>query len=347
MKSAKSWLIVLFALTTVCGGFVAWRQQQEIAVLRSAKIPRDERAEFQKRVWELEKANRELKNQAISRHEAGAEGSSVGPGSPAARSGANAAAANKADQKFDAMRDLLAKPEVQSLVQLQQRGQIETRYAALFRNLNLPPDQIAKLTGLLAERTASLLDVSAVARDQGIDPRSNPAAFQQMIAATQDEINRSIRSLIGDSGFEQLSGYERTFAQRNTVSDLQERLSYTSAPLTSSQADQLTQILATNPLVLPARVPTNAGATPKPPARAADLSGALGSLLAGGADAGRATSLISPAAVAQAQSVLSPPQLTVLQQLQQQQQAQIQLRKIVGETFSPSPPPAATGSGKP
>ncbi|MBL9186888.1 MAG: hypothetical protein JNK23_05375 [Opitutaceae bacterium] len=342
MKSAKSWLIVLLALTTACGGFVAWRQHGEIAALRSAAMPRDERAEFQKRVWDLEKANRELKNQAAARREGEAGGGNASPGSPAARGGGTAGNVNKADQKFDTMRDLVAKPEVQALIHLQQRGVIESRYAALFRHLNLPPDQVAKLTALLAERTASLLDVSAVARDQGVDPRSNVAGFQQLVASTQEEINRSIKGLIGEAGFAQLTGYEQTLAQRNTVSELQQRLSYTAAPLTNAQAEKLAQILASNPLALPA----NPSTTPKPAARPTDLNAALGTLLAGGADGGRATSLISPAALTQAQGVLSPPQLTALQQLQQQQQAQMQLRKLVAETFTPAPPSPAGPDGK-
>ena len=54
------------------------------------------------------------------------------------------------------------------------------------------------------------------------------------------------------------------------------------------------------------------------------------------------------AAVAQAQTVLAPPQVSALQQIQQQQQAQQQLRQLVNETLSshqPKPPgtsPAGT-----
>ena len=127
MNSAKTWVIVVLALTTIGGAFVAWRQHGEIAALRAATMPRDERANFQKRIWDLEKANRDLKQQAATGSDPAAA-----PTTRATR-GEPAAAARRETEQQAALRDLLAKPELQSLVTLQQRGAVESRYAALFR----------------------------------------------------------------------------------------------------------------------------------------------------------------------------------------------------------------------
>lgn len=339
MNSAKTWLIVLLALTTLGGAFLAWRQHGELAAIRAGTMPRDERADFQKRVWDLERANRELKQQTTNR-ESTAEGLTPAPGSRPQRGDSGGTARRDPDQQLAAMSELFAKPDVQALYATQQRGEIEARYASLFRSLNLPADQLARLASLLTERRTALLDIAAVARDQGVDLRNNAPGLQQLVATTQEEINRSIKGVIGDAGFAQLTAFEQTAAQRNTVSELQQRLSYTGAPLTTAQSDQLVQILAANPAPRPA--PATTPLSPAPGALPTGLPDGAGLRMLGGPAASTAT--ITPAAVTQSQSVLSPPQVSALQQLQQQQQAQQQLRQLVTETLG-SGQPAARGAG--
>lgn len=57
-------------------------------------------------------------------------------------------------------------------------------------------------------------------------------------------------------------------------------------------------------------------------------------------DGGRGTTSapVTPAAVAQSQTVLAPPQVQALQQIQQQQQSQQQLRQMVIDTLGANPP---------
>jgi hypothetical protein len=76
------------------------------------------------------------------------------------------------------------------------------------------------------------------------------------------------------------------------------------------------------------------------------VTGGLG-LPSGGNDApvrGAAASLITPAALSQAQGVLAPPQAAALQQIQQQQQSQQDLRQLINETLALKPNANPTGS---
>ena len=349
MKSPKAWLILVLAVTTTGGGWLAWRQRTELAELRAAAMQRSERADLQKRVWDLEKSNRELRERAT---DANAEALTTNRGQApveAVARGSTRNLRNEAEQQqLDAMRGLLNKPEVLAMLGVQQKAAIDARYAPLFKNLNLSADQVEKLKSLLAERTTTMLDVLSVARDQGVDPRDNPAGFRQLVANAQNEINQSIRGVIGDQGFAQLSTFEQTLPQRSLVNELQQRLSYTNTPLTGAQAEQLVQILAANPP--PRAVPVvSAAATPATtaaPVRGTDinamLSGIMGAALSPvGPDTGRGP-IVTPAAVAQSQTILAPPQVAALQQIKQQQQAQQQLRQIVNETLSggqPAPTP--------
>lgn len=318
VNSAKPWLIALLCLAGIGVAWREWNHQNEIAALRAAAIPRDERADFQKRVWELEKTNRELKRQLAAKGLAPAPGSrpQQGEGETVPRRGP--------DSAFAMIGNLAGNPEVRALVNLQQRGAIDSRYAALFRKLNLPPDQLEKLRTLLAERTATVQDIFAVAHEQGVNLANDPAAMGKLLLSTQDDINASLRTFLGDTGFTQLRAYEQTLSQRTVVDDLQQRLSYTAAPLTPAQADQLIDILATNPV--PRATPATRKASAPPFGNSVT---ALFETLNFTAVATITPATITPAAVAQSQSVLSAPQVAALQQMQQQHQAQQQLRQMV------------------
>ncbi len=374
MNSPKTYLVVLLACTTVGGALLAWRQYGELVDLRAASLNRDERADLQKRIWDLEKSNRELRDQLAAQRGPGAREGAVADadGERPARGerggrGGDRGPGGRGDafqRQSAAVRDLMSKPEVQAMLSLQQKMAIEGRYATLFKNLNLPPDQIEKLKSLLAERGTTLQDVFTAGRDLGIDPRQNPEGFRKLVADSQDEINRSIKAVIGEQGFTQLSTYEQTLPQRNLVNDLQQRLSYTSAPLTSAQTEQLVQILAANTPPRTPSAPTDGPGRGGPPpggggfpTRGPDVGAVLGaiggpgaSIMVGGFDGGRGPggAVVTAAAVTQAQSVLAPSQLAALQQIQQQQEAQQQLRKLVSETVQATQPTApATGAPAP
>ncbi len=66
-----------------------------------------------------------------------------------------------------------------------------------------------------------------------------------------------------------------------------------------------------------------------------------GNIIAGILDgSGRTTGApVTNAAVAQAQTILAPPQVATLQQIQKEQQAQQQLQQLVRQTLATSQPP--------
>ncbi|HTX66045.1 MAG TPA: hypothetical protein VMD31_09755, partial [Opitutaceae bacterium] len=126
----------------------------------------------------------------------------------------------------------------------------------------------------------------------------------------------------------------------------QQSLSYTDTPLTPAQADQLVQILAqTSPTRGPAGGATAVSYVAKTGSGGQVAAVALGPPPAdGGPLMAAGGSLVTDAAVTQAQSVLSTPQLQALQQIQQQQQAAAQLRQQIfqgaaGAGMAPPPPP--------
>ena len=354
MKSPQPYVIVILALTTLGGAGIAWSQYRELIELRAAAMDPNERADWQKRAWDLESRNRELQDElAASRPPSGdatphptfAEGADR-PDPTRDRGGQRGGRGPQ--QQMAAVRDLMAKPEVQALMRIQQTAAIDVRYAALFHRLNLGTAQADQLKNFLAERQTTLQDVLMAARDQGVNPRTDPEGFRKLIADAQGEVDVGIKSLLGDSGFAQLQNYEQTLPQRTLVNDLQQRLSYTPVPLSAAQADQLVQILADNP------PPRGENANPPPPGRGF-IGPELGGLVAGALGGpgmlnavgdmgarGGGTARVTAGAVTQAQTVLAPTQMSALQQIQQQQQSQQQLQQLLRDNLSPGGSAPAT-----
>jgi hypothetical protein len=190
------------------------------------------------------------------------------------------------------------------------------------------------LTQLLAERQSAIQDVFMAARDQGINPRDDPDGFHQLVTDAEAPINDSIKSLLGDTGYSQLNNYEQTMPQRNVVNTLQQRLSYTDSPLSSSQADQLVQILAAN---APPRANNGSNGMQYFGNETRMLMGPGGVMMGGGGGmgglVGPGSAPITSGAVNQASTVLTQPQLSTLQQMQQQQQTAQQLQQMMRSSF--------------
>lgn len=347
------------AVTTLATGLLAWRQQRELDELRSRGLDQAERAKLQKRVWELEKSNRELQTRAVRAPSDSAGAPAAADATPRQARGESGRA--NAQQQLAFVRELLSRPEVESYVNLQQRQRVEASYAALFRNLGLDARQSERLTGLLLERQNLRGEVAEAARAQGIDPRQNPEGMRKLLATAREDLETAIRGVIGPAGFSALEGYDATLTQRGVVGELQQRLGAGGEPLSNAQSEQLVRILAKNPVPRPTASAPATATTPvvagEPLLRAPDLGPVLAGLVGGGSGPAIAASifapmpgggaLISDAALVEAQPLLSASQLTALQQLQRQQQAQQEVQRVVRESLSSANRPAASTPATP
>jgi hypothetical protein len=201
------------------------------------------------------------------------------------------------------------------------------------------------------------MDVMSAASQQGLDMMKDGPALRQSMLDAQAEVDAQIKTLLGDQGYAEYQNYQQTLPQRGIANRLQQSLSYTSTPLSDDQASQLIQILAQNPGANPmAKLggdATYSGNTVVFSGRGAAVGGGAtttvtvggpGIVLGGAALGG---GLISDAAVTQAQTILSPPQVQALQQLQhmQQTEAQAGLKMIQGLGAASAAPKAGAAPG--
>jgi hypothetical protein len=337
MKTSPNLIIGVLALLTIGATTVAWQQYWKAARLEAATLSATAGADLQKRLDAAENQNRSLTAELDVRREAAAEAG--------AQPAANARNANQGGRgpRGD-MAAIMDRPEMQRLRTLQQRAALDTRFAPLFKSLNLAPEKLSQFKNLLAERESTMQDVMMAARDQGVDPRSDPEGFRKLVTAAQAEINSQLKSVLGDDGYAQYEKYAQTQPQRATVEQLRQSLSYTSEPLTDTQASQLVQILAASSPAAQSGAQSD-GAPPMPP----EGGGGRGPGGLGGPPGGSGGAPITTETIAQAQTVLSTTQLSALQQMQALQQAQqqaMQLMRNAGDGAAPATGNAPTTSGR-
>ena len=248
MTSPRNYLLVFLALTTLGGAALAWRQHLQLVALRADSLSSAERDALQKKILDAQKRQHELED------ELAASRASARAGAKAAAN--NAASQNSADDqrqrnqfgRFANMQARMNDPQFVKLMALQEKARLDSTYAPLFKQLtqqlNLSPDQLAAFQNLLTEKQNAARDVLIAARDQGLNPGTDRAEINQLMTQSIAEIDNQIQSSLGPDGFAQYQNYEHTLPERNTVSQLQQSLSYTSAPLTDSQAQQIINILA-------------------------------------------------------------------------------------------------------
>ncbi|MCM2275523.1 MAG: hypothetical protein NDI75_12110 [Candidatus Didemnitutus sp.] len=314
MRTPARILLLVLALTAATSVFYAVQQQTSLRQARAAaESLEQERSELRKKLWDAERRRKEL--EARLRAIGSTEGTTTiqtetpdfsvpGPdesrgGPPGRRDG------------FNRLMAALDTPEAQRLLGLVQRGQVDANYSALFRALNLSPAQIEQFRNLLAEKQAAVGDVLAAARSQGLTGRESRDEIRALMQATQQEIDSSIRALLGENAYQEYQNYERTGPQRAVVSQFNNVLP-TMQQLSPQQASALVDVLAAN-------APAQANRS-----GVVALAGRIGSI-----NLSLSSAPITDAAIQQASSFLTAEQVSSLKAYQEQQQAQAQLSQLM------------------
>lgn len=296
-SKVKNYLIILLALATVFASAIAWTQNRRLTALEAQLLKASADAVAVKPKPAPVAA--EFTAQASVPKVADApEGEAAAtPVVETVQRGRN----NRPD--FAA---LMANPEFAKAMAIQARAGLDARYADLFKQLKLSPDQLAKFKDLLVERQTARMDVMATAREQGLDPRANRDELKKMTDQAQAEVDAAIKTSLGESVYNQYQTYDATQPQRALVSQVNNILGYSSTPLNETQSAFLVTALST-------------GTT-----ATTEQSGGPGNWGGGGNRA-----IITDAVIEQAQAVLFPAQVEVLKQVQAEQQAQQKVRDLM------------------
>jgi hypothetical protein len=242
VKSPSTPITVICALAAIGAGILSWQQHLELVVRRATALEGDDRAALQKRLWDSEKRVRSLESAAAAADNV-RKAEKTDEGKPLEPTARVAAASAKAGPSPVEIMAFLNNPETLRALNGKFREQVETRYAGLFKALNLPPAQLAQFKDLLLERQATAFDVASAALAQGMKP--NQEELRQLVATAQSETDRKMAAALGTTGYSQFQAYENAQLFRGATTSLQAGLARVSAPLTDEQAEQFTTGIAT------------------------------------------------------------------------------------------------------
>jgi hypothetical protein len=340
VKPSKNTLIVVLAFAVATLAAFSWSQYRELIDLR-AQVADGDLATLKKQLADARKAIKSLEDRISAMRGRRGGANVAGDGASGDNTGgAQNAGRGRPGGRFGVFAELNSNPEFQRLLALQLKSRLSETYGPLFKSLNLTPDQLAQFQTLLADKQQALMDTLQAARDQGINPRTDPDGFKTLVNQATSQVDATIQQQLGDAGYQQYQQYQQTLPERNTVNALTQQLSYTQTPLTDDEANAMVQLLAQNQ-------PQRAGNGTSGTTNGGDGGPNLAALLNGGGNA-----KITPESVTAAQGILSAPQMAVLQQVQAQQQAQQQMQQMIRAAnqgtaaAAPGAAPAASGGSK-
>ena len=247
MANPRNYLIGFFALTTIGLAVVVWKQERDLIKLSDGETVADhERADWQKKVWAAEKRVHELEQEVAGLRAQGAakKASDVaGASDPAAQPGGGRPGRGP-NARFANFQQMMNDPQFAKFIAVQQKMMLDNRYAPLFKQLALTPDQLQQFQNLLMEKQNAARDALVAAQQQGLNFRDDRDEISQAIQQANADIDSQIQSTLGPSAYAQYQNYAQTLPARNTTNQIQTSLSYTSDPLSPDQANKIINALA-------------------------------------------------------------------------------------------------------
>ena len=223
---------------------------------------------------------------------------------------------------------LVQNPEFLTALGTYQQGVLDSRFAGLFRKLNLSGAELAAFKRLLTQKESAEFDVVAVGETVSDGPLS-PEELRSTVRTVQAQVENEIRASLGSDRYAVYREYEATLPQRTTVAQLEQRLSYSPTPLTPAQSESMIHILATHAPTTNAVV-----AAPTAVVTETDSNDSLPLVRHG-----TVAAVVTDDAVAQAQTILTADQLEALHQIQNEQQSAVLASQFLRAAYpGPNPP---------
>jgi hypothetical protein len=119
---------------------------------------------------------------------------------------------------------------------------IEKSYAALFKQMNLTPEQSAGMKDLLQGKMLVAADMGMSMMDGSLDAAKR-AELGKQVKADTDAYDGQIKQFLGDDNFKAFEGYEKTMPDRMAVGQFRDQLAGSATPLGEEQEQQLVQAL--------------------------------------------------------------------------------------------------------
>ncbi|HEY4414623.1 MAG TPA: hypothetical protein VGO57_02935 [Verrucomicrobiae bacterium] len=243
----KNLAIIALLVVTVTLGAVCFNLQKQITLGQSQLA--DAQSQLQKRSdAEANAAQAERKSKALQEalaETAKAAGEKSQQAEQLQKSLADARTNNNAGvtNPFAAM---FKDPKMRDMIKASQKmvmgPMIEKQYAALFKQLNLTPEQSAKVKDLLQQKMLASADSGMSLMDDSLDATQR-ADLAKQNKQQADDYDAQIKEYLGDDNYSAYESYQKTIPDRTAVSQFNDQLG-SSAALSDDQQQQLTQAMS-------------------------------------------------------------------------------------------------------
>jgi hypothetical protein len=240
----KNFIIVILLAATVALGAVCFRLQNQISQARS------QLASVQNQLQEKSEADADAaragqKSKMLQQILVNTSAYADQKTKQAAQLEQSLAAA-KTNNAGSGLAALFKDPKMRDMIKAQQKAfmgpMIDKQYAALFRQLNLTPDQAAAFKDLLQKKMLAGTDAGMSLMDGSLDA-SQRADLAKQIKSQTDDYDAQIKQFLGDDNYSAFQSYEKTLPDRTNVSQFNDQLSGATT-LTSDQQAQLIQAMS-------------------------------------------------------------------------------------------------------
>lgn len=328
MSTSKIVTGISMVIAVVAIGSAIYQAKASRQAAATAASVMSERDALRARVAAMEKRGQKSGATSVAQKEAG--GATQAPDAPAPRQAASENAA---------LDYVLEHPETHRAFVGQFMLRWKMRYDGFFKTAGLSAEQQERILNEEKETRTAALDTMATLHAQGYfradneDPQATAKMVRKIGMEKMEQREAALRATLGDAGLAAFQQYSNTISQRNVAEQLAGQLYNTNEPLTSQQAERLVEILGQNAFN------PRAGSAPGNTVNGTVISQSLyqARFVQAGQQGGMSVldwqAPVTDAAIARAQSVLTPTQLAALKQVQANQAAQFLLAP---------PPPAAS-----
>jgi len=141
---------------------------------------------------------------------------------------------------FDAI--VSSHPDLLAMYVKAARGYLAQTWGATFARLHLSGDQVDQMETLMIDDMENSMDLNAAIQSQGLS-YNDPAAVTEREKQAAD-LQAAEVNVIGQQAYDAFDAVSRANAVRGTVEQVASMTTFSAAPLTGEQSEQLTQVMA-------------------------------------------------------------------------------------------------------
>jgi RNA polymerase sigma factor (sigma-70 family) len=213
-------------------------QQQQAPLTEQIQRLQHEREDAATQLAAMQKENEQFKS---GQKLAGLPGSQGKAGELSRSFIPNASNGTEAGSSSAGLTQMMSDPKMKEYIHQVQLKMIKERYAPLFTELALSPDDVEKFTQLVGDKWLKASDTGS----KLVSGNADPAATPQAMAKAYDENNDQLQSLLGPAGYARYNEFNQEVPAQTTVKMLNNQLG--NSPLTDDQSARLIDIVKAEP----------------------------------------------------------------------------------------------------